>query len=105
MVVGDIHFTHFLPLQKAVHLSEAKEDGSQHPVHGTGSWTVAGPTSIPPPSPTPGEAKRTGSVIYVIVYQSMALCHSFYHTVNFVTYSHTFVPRRFPSHPKTASLA
>ena len=68
-------FTHFLSLQ--TYLSEAKEDGSQHPVHSTCSWTVTGPTSsphptpplrptpphllrpTPPPPPTPGEAKRT----------------------------------------------
>ena len=52
MVVGDQHFTHFLPLQTATYKSEAKEDGSQHPVPGTCSWTVAGPTSPFPPPPT-----------------------------------------------------
>ena len=45
VVVGDQHFTHFLPLQTATYLSEAKEDGSQHPAHDTCGWTVAGPTS------------------------------------------------------------
>ena len=44
------HFTHFLPLQSAMYLSEAKEDGSNHPVNDTCSWTVAGPTSPPQPS-------------------------------------------------------
>ena len=55
MVVGDQHFTHFFPLHTAVCLSEEKEDGSQHPVHGTCSWTVADPTSPPqtPPPPPP----------------------------------------------------
>ena len=53
VVVGDQHFTRFLPLQTAAYLSEVKEDGSQHPVHGTCSWTVAGPTSPPNPTPTP----------------------------------------------------
>ena len=41
-VVWDQHFTHFLPLQTATYLSETKEDGSQHPLHGTCSCTVAG---------------------------------------------------------------
>ena len=47
-MVGDQHFTHFLLLQIAAYLSEAKEDGSQYPVHGTCSWTVADPNPPPP---------------------------------------------------------
>ena len=47
MVVGDKHFTHFLPLQTATYLLEVKEDGSQHPVYGTCSWTVVGHSPSP----------------------------------------------------------
>ena len=43
-VVRGEHLIHFLPLQTAAYLSEAK---------GTCSWTVAGPTSPPPPPPFP----------------------------------------------------
>ena len=66
MVAGDQHFPHLLTLQTAAYLSQAKEDGCQHPVHGTCSWTVADPTNprLSPSHPTrkPGDAKRTGSV-------------------------------------------
>ena len=59
MVVGDQHFTHFLPLQTAAYLSEEKDNGSQHPVNDTCSWTVAGPTSPPPSTLHPHSSPDT----------------------------------------------